>query len=130
MVGDKKNSFAFPKDICQKLNVIERPLFELFYYNITVQLIRHNHTTKALILSFLTNIKIFARFKIAPKEYTRRHDWVGKVIQWELCKKLKFDHANKGKYTTESLSKKKKRRNSSGILEYKRITLSQPEDQK
>ena len=24
-----------------------------------------------------------------------RHDWVGKVIHWELCKKLKFDHANK-----------------------------------
>ena len=24
-----------------------------------------------------------------------RHDCVGKVIQWELCKKLKFDHTNK-----------------------------------
>ena len=24
-----------------------------------------------------------------------RHDWVGKVIHWELYKKLKFDHTNK-----------------------------------
>ena len=33
--------------------------------------------------------------KWAQKEYKTRHDWVGKVIHWELCKKLKFDHANK-----------------------------------
>ena len=24
-----------------------------------------------------------------------QHDWVGKVIHWEMCKKFKFDHANK-----------------------------------
>ena len=24
-----------------------------------------------------------------------RHDWVVKVIHWEMCKKFKFDHANK-----------------------------------
>ena len=24
-----------------------------------------------------------------------RHDWVGKLIHWELCKKLIFDHMNK-----------------------------------
>ena len=23
-----------------------------------------------------------------------RHDWVGKVTHWELCKKLKFEHTN------------------------------------
>ena len=33
--------------------------------------------------------------KLAPKEYKTRHDWVGKVIHWEMCKKLKFDHTNK-----------------------------------
>ena len=32
---------------------------------------------------------------MAQKEYKARHDWVGKVIYWEMCKKLKFDHANK-----------------------------------
>ena len=32
---------------------------------------------------------------MAQKEYKARHDWVCKVIHWEMCKKLKFDHANK-----------------------------------
>ena len=27
--------------------------------------------------------------KLAQKKYKTRHDWVGKVIHWELCKKLK-----------------------------------------
>ena len=26
------------------------------------------------------------------KEYKTRHDWVGKMIHWELCKDLIFDH--------------------------------------
>ena len=29
------------------------------------------------------------------QEYKARHDWVGKVIHWEMCKKFKFDHTNK-----------------------------------
>ena len=33
--------------------------------------------------------------KLALKEYKARNDWVGKVIHWEMCKKFKFDHANK-----------------------------------
>ena len=33
--------------------------------------------------------------KLAQKRYKARHDWVGKVIHWEMCKKFKFDHANK-----------------------------------
>ena len=33
--------------------------------------------------------------KVAQKEYKTRHDWVGKVIHWEMCKKFKFDHTNK-----------------------------------
>ncbi len=32
---------------------------------------------------------------LTQKEYKNRHDWVGKVIHWELCKKFKFDHTNK-----------------------------------
>ena len=24
-----------------------------------------------------------------------RHDWIGKVIHWEMCKKFKFVHTNK-----------------------------------
>ena len=33
--------------------------------------------------------------KWAQKEYITRHDWVGKMIHWEMCKKFKFDHMNK-----------------------------------
>ena len=33
--------------------------------------------------------------KLAQKEYKARHDWVGKVIHWEMCWKFKFDHTNK-----------------------------------
>ena len=32
---------------------------------------------------------------MAQKEYKARHDWVGKVIHWEICKKFKSDHASK-----------------------------------
>ena len=29
------------------------------------------------------------------KEYKNRHDRVGRMIHWEMCKKFKFDHTNK-----------------------------------
>ena len=32
---------------------------------------------------------------MAQKEYKTRYDWVGKVIHWELCKRLKIDHTIK-----------------------------------
>ena len=33
--------------------------------------------------------------KLAQKEYKTRHDWVGKVIHWEMCRKFQFEHTNK-----------------------------------
>ena len=33
--------------------------------------------------------------KLVQKEYKARHDWVGKVIHWEMCKKFKFDDTKK-----------------------------------
>ena len=33
--------------------------------------------------------------KFALKEYKARHYCVGKLIHWEMCKKFKFDHADK-----------------------------------
>ena len=33
--------------------------------------------------------------KLAQKEFKARHDWVGKVIHWEMYKKFRLDHANK-----------------------------------
>ena len=32
--------------------------------------------------------------KLVQKEYKRRYIWVGKVIHKELCKRLKFVHAD------------------------------------
>ena len=34
--------------------------------------------------------------KLTQREYKTRHDWMGKVIHWEICKKFKFDQMNKG----------------------------------
>ena len=33
--------------------------------------------------------------KLAQQACKARHDWIGKVIHWEMCKKFKFDHTNK-----------------------------------
>ena len=33
--------------------------------------------------------------ELAQRGCKTRHDWVRKVIHWELCKKIKFDHTNK-----------------------------------
>ena len=45
--------------------------------------------------------------KQAKKEYKTRHDCVGKVIHWELCKILTFDYTNKWyMQNLESLQKK------------------------
>ena len=42
--------------------------------------------------------------KLAQKEYKIRHDWVRKVIPWELCKEFKFNHILKWfMYKSESL---------------------------
>ena len=48
-----------------------------------------------VLLLKTTESKILIIIIIAQKEYKARHDWVGKVIHWEMCKKYEFDHANK-----------------------------------
>ena len=42
-----------------------------------------------------TNHIISEFFKLAQNEYKTRHDWVGKMILWEMCKECKFDQMNK-----------------------------------
>ena len=37
------------------------------------------------------------------QEYMTRHDWVGNMIHWELCKILKFDHTTKYICTNQNL---------------------------
>ena len=38
---------------------------------------------------------IISEYRKLAQEYKTSHDCVGKVIHWEMCKKLKFDHTNK-----------------------------------
>ena len=38
---------------------------------------------------------IISEYSKLAQEYKARHDWVGKVIHCEMCKKFKFEHANK-----------------------------------
>ena len=33
--------------------------------------------------------------KLAQKDHKTLHNWVEKMIHWELCKRLKFDYAYK-----------------------------------
>ena len=48
---------------------------------------RNRHETGNLIIKEYN--------KLAQKEYKSSYDWVGKVIHWELCKRLKFSHTDK-----------------------------------
>ena len=45
--------------------------------------------------------------KLAQKEYKGRHNWVGKVIHWEMCKKFKFDHCQQMVYAQPSTCPRK-----------------------
>ena len=38
---------------------------------------------------------ISERSKLAQMGCKARHDWVGKLIHWEMCRKFKFEHTNK-----------------------------------
>ena len=59
------------------------------------------------------------RQQTSKKEYKSRCDWLGKVIHWELYKRLKFDHNNKWyMYKQESLVEN----DTHEILRYKQVT--------
>ena len=61
---------------------------------------------------------------MTQKEYKAGQDWVGKIIYWELCKRLKFDHTNKWfMYKPESLLK-----NETHVIQIQTITESRLED--
>ena len=38
---------------------------------------------------------IMSKCSKLPKESKARHDWVDKVIHWEMCRKFQFDNKNK-----------------------------------
>ena len=60
--------------------------------------------------------------KQVQKEFKTRNDWVGKVISWELSKKLKFKHITKWICTNQKPSGWMKRTIFFGILRYDQIT--------
>ena len=67
--------------------------------------------------------------KLAQKEYKTRHDWVGKKIHWELCKRFQFDHINKlYMEKTESILENRCIK-LCGVSKHKRIASSWPVDQ-
>ena len=43
----------------------------------------------------MINHIISRSWKQAQKEYKTRHDWIGKVVHWELYQKLKSDPTTK-----------------------------------
>ena len=59
--------------------------------------LKFNHTYKSKFILENETHGILWEFKIHTdyKKYKSRHDWVEKIILWELCKKLKFDHSTK-----------------------------------
>ena len=60
----------------------------------TAKLITANSCIREVIIIIIIII-ISKCSKLAQREYKARHDWVGKVIHGEMCKKFKFDHTNK-----------------------------------
>ena len=56
------------------------------------------------------------------------YDYVGKVIHWELCKRLKFDHSIKCTYKPESLLENETH-NILWYIEIQTDHLTRPENQ-
>ena len=63
--------------------------------HIKARIHKTQQNSKCRLCSETINHIISECSKLAQKEYKARLDWVGKVIHWEMCKKFKFDHANK-----------------------------------
>ena len=66
---------------------------------------------------------------LEQNEYKTRHNWVGVVIHWELCKNLKFDHTNKWYIHNPESILENETNKLHGILSYKQITSSLPDVQ-
>ena len=76
-----------------------------------------------------TNRIISECIKLAQKEYKTRHDRVGQMIHWKLCKKFELTIKTNCICIAQNLSWRMRCTNFSGILRYKRITESQPDEQ-
>ena len=64
------------------------------YVKAKIAVTQQNNKVGYVVIESKRNHKIRERSKLAQKEYKTRHEWIGKVIHWELCKELKFNHKN------------------------------------
>ena len=67
--------------------------------------------------------------QIGTEEYKTRHDWVGKAIHRELCKKLKITHTNKWYMHNPASVQENQTHKLPWNLMYKQITKSRLDDQ-
>ena len=67
----------------------------------------------------MINYLINESSKLVQKEYKSRHDSMGKVIHWELCKKMKIDHPNKWYMHNPDSVQENETTIFTGILRYK-----------
>ena len=66
---------------------------------------------------------------LAQREYKRRHDWVGRKIHWEVCRKIGFDVNEKCyKHEPEKVVENDSWKMDYGILQYKLIMSLRQED--
>ena len=82
---------------------------EIEYLLIVAQ---NNAIKKNYIKAKLANVNYVVKEmkfnELVQKVFNTRHDWVGKVIHWKLCKKLKFDYtANWYRHQPESILENK-----------------------
>ena len=79
----------------------QRPISDILHEKTWMWLRKRNlkRETASLLIATQNNAArtnpIKARKDKTQQNSRWRHDWVGKVIPWELCKKFKFDHTNK-----------------------------------
>ena len=66
--------------------------------------------------------------KVVQKEYQTRHKWVGKMTHWHFCIKFKFEHTSKVYMHKPESVLKLRCTDFSGILRYKWINSSRPDD--
>ena len=60
--------------------------------------------------------------ELAQKEYKARYDWLGKMVHRKMCKKFKYDHANKWYVHSQApVLDNDTHTNTYGTLIYKRI---------
>ena len=58
-------------------------------------LMSNNNYSNVVVEKKTINLLINKCSKLAQRKHNPKHDWVEKMIHWELCKKLKFDYNSK-----------------------------------